>query len=147
MKISSLIEKGLLIKSKSSEQEVSGSLAIAEKFIEKAKGNQKIEFFDVAFSLAYQSMFHSARTLLFKNNLKERSHSAMISAVKEIYKEKVKLKELLQTMDSYRITRHAIQYIGAGCTKEDSLEAIKDAEKLFEEIESFSAGINKNKKT
>ncbi len=143
MKIKALIEKGLLIKNKSSKHEISGSITIAEKFIEKAKGNQKIEYFDVAFSLAYQSIFHSIRALLFKNNLKERSHSAMITAVKEIYKEKNNLTELLQTADSYRITRHAIQYIGAGCTKEDSQEAIKDAEKLIDEIELILYSKNK----
>ncbi|MBU2100042.1 HEPN domain-containing protein [Candidatus Micrarchaeota archaeon] len=148
MKISELVEKGLLIKSKTTEQEITGSITIAERFIQKAKGTHKIEYFDVAFSLAYQSMFHSARALLFKNHLKERSHKALITAIKELYKEKIKLKELLQIMDSYRITRHAIQYTGTGCAKEDSQEAIKDAEKLIEETESilFNENNKRNKK-
>jgi len=136
MKIDYLIEKGLLIKSKATEQEITGSMTISERFLEKAEGNQKIEYFDIAFSLAYQSMFHAARALLFKNDLKERSHKAITTALKEIYQEKTELKELLDTLDSYRITRHAIQYTGAGCAKEDSEEAIKDAEKFIEAVES-----------
>lgn len=137
MKIDELIEKKLLLKSKATEQEITGSLTIAERFIEKAKGNKKIEYFDVAFSLAYQSMFHTARSLLFKNHLKERSHAALIAAIKEIYKNNEKLKEMLDTLNSYRITRHAIQYTGAGCNKEDAEEAIRDAEKFFEIAEEI----------
>ncbi|MFH1256111.1 MAG: HEPN domain-containing protein [Candidatus Diapherotrites archaeon] len=131
MKLDSLIGNGLLLKTKASEEEINGSLGIAERFLEKAKGNMKIGYFDVAFSLAYQSMFHAARALLFKNNLKERSHSAMVSALKEIYAKEEGLLKLLHTLDSYRITRHAIQYTGSGCSKEDAGEAINDAEKFI----------------
>ena len=143
MKIEELLEKKLLIKSNSSTQEIEGSLAIAEKFLERAKGNMKIEYFDVAFTLAYQSMFHSARALLFKNNFKERSHSALVQVLKEIYKSENQLAELLEAMNSYRISRHAVQYSGISCSKEDAVEIIKEAEKL---IETADAIISKEKK-
>jgi len=137
MKINGLKEKGLLIQSKSNTQEIEGSMAIAERFLEKAKGNQKIEFFDIAFSLAYQSMFHVARALLFKNNLKERSHGALITALKELYSREPKVIEILEIMDSYRRIRHGIQYSGTGCLKEDAEEAIKDAEKFIEAADNI----------
>lgn len=132
MNINELIDKNALMKSKSTVQEIEGSLAIAERFLERAEGNFKIEYFDIAFSLAYQSMFHSARALLFKNNLKERSHAALISGVKELYKEEHELQTVLQTMNSYRITRHAVQYSGIGCSAEDAELAIKDAKEFIE---------------
>ena len=137
MKINEFLEKGLLIKSKSTEHEIQGSLAIAEQFLEKAKGTKKIKYYDVAFSLAYQSMFHAARALLFNNNLKERSHVAMISAVREIYSKENAIAELIDTLDSYRMTRHAIQYTGAGCNEDDASEAIRDAEKFLEEADKI----------
>jgi uncharacterized protein (UPF0332 family) len=132
MKTDALVEKGLLLKTKSNAQEIEGSMAIAERFLEKARGNLKIDYFDVAFSLAYQSMFHSARALLFRKNFKERSHSALISALKELYTNEPRITDILETMDGYRMTRHAVQYSGLGCSKEDAQEAIKDAEKFIE---------------
>lgn len=139
MKIEALIEKGLLIKSKSNAQEIEGSMALAERFLEKAKGNSRIEYYDVAFSLAYQSMFHTARALLFRKNLKERSHYALIAALKELYPNELKIMEILETMNGYRITRHGIQYSGIGCSKEDAVEAIKDAEKFIEAADQILA--------
>ncbi|PIU21808.1 MAG: DNA-binding protein [Candidatus Diapherotrites archaeon CG08_land_8_20_14_0_20_34_12] len=132
MKVNELIENRTLIRSKSTIQEIEGSLTIAERFLERAEGNLKIEYFDVAFSLAYQSMFHSARALLFKNNLKERSHAALINGLKELYAGEPELQTILQTMNSYRITRHAVQYSGVGCNTEDAEMAIKDAKEFIE---------------
>lgn len=139
MKIEGLLEKSLLLRSKSNAQEIEGSMAIAERFLEKAKGNSRIEYFDVAFSLAYQSMFHVARALLFRKNLKERSHSALIAALKELYQNEPQITELLETMDGYRMTRHGVQYSGIGCSKEDATEAIKDAEKFIEAADKILA--------
>ncbi len=139
MKVEMLLEKGLLLKSKSNEQEVEGSMAIAERFLQKAKGNQKIEYFDVAFSLAYQSMFHAARALLFKKNFKERSHAALIIALKELYSKELQVMEILEIMDSYRRTRHGIQYSGIGCAKEDAEDAIKETEKFIEAADKILA--------
>lgn len=143
MKLQELIDKKMLIKSHSSEQVIQGSLAIAENFLEKAEGNAKIEYYDVAFSLAYQAMFHAARAILFKKGYKERSHWAVIKALKDICKQEKDLIELLETMDSYRMTRHAVQYSGLGCSKEDADEAIKDADKIIVIAERIISKSNK----
>ena len=139
MNIKEFLEKGLLIKSPSSLEEQEGSLAIAEEFLEKAKGNYGINYFDVAFSLAYQSMFHAARALLFKNNFKERSHGALIAAVKELYAANGALRKLLETMNAYRMTRHAVQYSGLGCSKEDAEDAMQEAKRLLDAVEKILA--------
>ncbi len=139
MKTEELIEKGLLARSKSNAQEIEGSMAIAERFLEKARGNYKIEYFDIAFSLAYQSMFHVARALLFRKNFKERSHSALIAALKELYSDELGIVGILETMNSYRMTRHGVQYSGIGCSKEDAEEAMKEAEKFIEAADKIMA--------
>jgi uncharacterized protein (UPF0332 family) len=82
LNIEELVKKELILKTKTTSNEIEGSLFVAEHFIERAKGNMKIGYSDIAFSLAYQAMFHCARALLFKNNFKERSHHALISALK-----------------------------------------------------------------
>lgn len=137
MKIEEMVAKGLIRKEEIKSEEISGSLGLARRFLERAKGNLNISFWDVAFILAYSSMFHAARALLFKNGYKERSHFALIQVLKEKYKGNYQFQRFLETLDSYRISRHAIQYRGDICSKVDADEAVKDAEgflKLAEKI-------------
>ena len=128
MKLNELVEKGFLKKKKVRREEILNSLKLAKKFLRRAKGNFKINFWDVAFLLAYNSLFHSARALLFKHGYKERSHWAMVLALKNIYRHDERITRFLEIIDSYRISRHAIQYSGEFCSKIDAEEAIKDAE-------------------
>jgi uncharacterized protein (UPF0332 family) len=39
--------------------------------------------------------------------------------------------------DSYRISRHAIQYKGSLCTRIDAEEAIKDAKEFIEKVKQI----------
>jgi len=137
MKIDELIEKALIRKEKVNKEEISGSIELAERFIKWAGGNLKINFWDVAFLLAYNSLFHSARALLFKHEYKERSHWAMILALKEIYNKNEKIQKILDLVDTYRISRHAIQYSGSLCTKLDAEEIIKDAKEFLEIVKQI----------
>lgn len=57
--ISDCFEKGLLRRSRVDTERVAGSLNIAEKFLNEAKGNIKMGYCDAAFLLAYNSMFHT----------------------------------------------------------------------------------------
>jgi len=137
MKIDELIEKKLIRKEKVSKEEIFGSLELAERFLERAEGNFKIGFWDVTFLLAYSAMFHSARILLYKNGYKERSHWAMILVLKDIYKKNEKIQKILDIIDSYRISRHAIQYRGSLCSRVDAEEVMKDAKKFIEIIKEI----------
>jgi len=65
-----------------------------------------MKYFDVAFILAYNSMFHSARALLFSLNVKERSHFAMLEYLKEKFRHNSEIYNFLIVLDSYRITKH-----------------------------------------
>ncbi len=134
MSVDDYFREGLLQKGKVGEEEIKGSLELAERFLERAKGNVEIGYFDVAFILAYNSMFHSARALLFSFGVKERSHLAMIEFLKEKLKENEEIRNFLNVLDSYRISRHAIQYRGDICSKVDALEAIRDAEEFLEMV-------------
>lgn len=137
MKIDELLEKSLIRKEKINKEEILGSIELAERFLERAEGNLKINFWDVAFLLAYNSLFHSARALLFRQGYKERSHWAMILALKEIYSKNEKIQKILDLTDSYRISRHAIQYKGSLCTRIDAEEAIKDAKEFIEKVKQI----------
>jgi len=97
----------------------------------------KIKLWDVAFLMAYNSMFHSARALLFKNNLKERSHQAMITALKELYSAEKELLHFLNAFSSYKVSRHAIQYSGSLCSETDAAEALSDAKEFLKKAEKI----------
>ena len=137
MRIEDYFREGLLKKGEIGKEEIKGSLEIAERFLERAKGNLKIEYFDVSFILAYNSMFHSASALLFSFGVKERSHFAMIEFLKEKLKEEKEVLQFLDILDSYRISRHAVQYHGRFCSKTDAEEAIRDAEEFLKVVKKF----------
>ena len=137
MKIQDYFKEGLLRKVKVDRSEIKGSLDLAKRFLERAKGNMKIGYFDIAFTLAYNSMFHSARVLLFSLGVKERSHFAMINFLKAKFKGSKNIFQFLTILDSYRLSRHAIQYRGELCSELDAEEAIKDAEGFFNVVKDY----------
>ncbi len=130
MSIQHYTEKGLIRKENIKPEEIAGSIDLAKRFLERAKGNMNIKFWDIAFLLAYNSMFHTARALLFRAGYKERSHMAIIDVLKELYKNNPELEKFLDILDSYRISRHAIQYRGSLCSELDAEEAVRDAGKF-----------------
>ena len=80
-------------------------------------------------------MFHSSRALLFHKGYKERSHYCLIALLRREYGKNKELSELLNTLDSYRISRHSIQYYGEACSRTDAEEAIDDAKNLLKTVE------------
>ena len=130
MNLKDCLSKGLIRKDKSAPQRVNKSLEIAERFLSSAKKNIEIEELEMAEIASYNSIFHSARSLLFKKEYTERSHICVILALKELYKSNHELIELLTTFDKIRISRHNIQYGG-------ELIDIEEAEFVYEFAERF----------
>ena len=86
---------------------------------------------------AYNSAFHSARTLLFAKGYKERSHYCLVVAVRNLYRDDVKLLDFLNVFDKLRISRHNVQYGGALVSEEEAEFVLYFAEeflKLVKEI-------------
>ena len=131
--IKDCFDKGLLRKTKKDAEASKGSVKIARSFIEKAEANIKIGLHDVAFLMAYNSMFHSVKAFLFLQGISERSHYCAIKyAVENISDEKIQ--PVLEALDSYRVSRHRIQYDGEGMEKENAKEAVNDAKRLADFI-------------
>ena len=120
MNFKDCLSKGLIRKDKSAPGRVKKSLEIAERFLSSAKKNIEIEELEMAEIAAYNSIFHSARSLLFKKEYIERSHICVILALKELYKSNHELIELLNTFDKIRISRHNIQYGGILIDREEA---------------------------
>lgn len=128
MNVRECFDKGLLIKARVSEETIKSTLDLATHHIERARGNLKIGYFDVTFTLAYQSMLHAARALVFSDGVKGRSHLCVVLYLKEKYRQDPHVTKYLNILDSYRIGRHEVVYRGGYVSKEESIGAIKDAE-------------------
>lgn len=137
MRIEDFFREGMLKKSRIDNKEIEGSIELSKRFLERTKGNLMIKYPDVAFILAYNSMFHCARALLFSEGIKERSHFAMIAYLRERFKGDEKLSYFLNILDSYRIARHCIQYRGDLCSEIDAEEAIKDASEFLKIVQEY----------
>src|SRR3989338_1521599 len=127
MNIDECFRKGMLKRVKPDNNEAENSLDNARPFLERASGNMKQKYFDVAFLMAYNSMFQSCKALLFIKGVKERSHYCMIEFVRN-----EKITSLAKALDSYRLARHAIQYEGESCDEDDAKSIIQDAKDLLE---------------
>lgn len=131
MSLDECFEKGMLKRSQCGNEEIAGSLNLARNFLEKARGNLSLKYFDITLLLAYNSMFHSARALLFKKGMRERSHFCMIAFLKQEFRSDAEVVKSINILDSYRIARHGVQYGGHACSELDANEAIADAEEFL----------------
>ncbi len=85
------------------------SLEMAEHKLGLAEEELVHDLFESAVISAYSSMFHSARSLLFKDGFKERSHYAIYVYVSEKYSNKIERK-YVNELNSLRLARHDLMY-------------------------------------
>ena len=100
MNIEELFEKRLLRKISPDKEKSKKSLEIAKKFLKDAKEmKQKIPSQFVILA-AYSAMFHSARAILYKDGVQEKSHYATYIYLKNKYK-----RELGESLTEFNIAR------------------------------------------
>lgn len=137
MNVRECFEKGLLVKAPVSKDTVKSTVNLAKHCIERASGNFRMEYFDVAFILAYQALLHVARALVFKDAIKERSHVCVVLYLKQKYRQDQRVTKYIDILDSYRVSRHEITYRGGYVSEEEASGAIEDAKdflKIVNEI-------------
>ena len=137
MNFKECLSKGMIRKDKSASGRVKKSLEIAERFLTSAKKNIEIEELEMAEIASYNSIFHSARSLLFKMEYTERSHICVILALKKFYKNNHELIELLNTFDKIRISRHNIQYGGILIDTEEAEFVLNFAKQFFQKTKQI----------
>jgi uncharacterized protein (UPF0332 family) len=128
MTLRECFEQGLLVRSKASRDKASQSIASSRNCLQKARDNLKIDNADVAVVMAYTSMFHAFRALLFADGVNERSHVCMLEYVKSKFPE---LRNLVVEADAYRRFRHTALYgLEVLVSEEDASASIKLAEEI-----------------
>ena len=128
MRYEECFEKGQLRKATVSKDEVVSQLKIAKDCLEKARIIlKKNRMSDVSFLMSYNSMFHSARALLYSKGYKERSHYCMYEFLRHEFRGDAEVKRLVEICQNYREARAHVQYGGSFCSEHTAKEALLDA--------------------
>lgn len=132
MKLNDCYKEGLLRKTKPSKQYAIKSLETSLNYIQNAKDNLEIKNNNLVIFCSYTSMFHSARALLFRDGIKERSHLCIVSYLRETYP---KLRSLSNQLDAYRRNRHNTLYaLDFLISDNEAQQAIEDAKQFNKQI-------------
>ncbi len=109
----------------------------AKRHLENARKTSDAGITDLSIVATYTAMFHTARALLFRDGIKERSHVCVISYLKANYPE---LSQYVRILDYYRRQRHTRLYgIEEVSTQDVFLEGMQDAELFIREVEKLLA--------
>ena len=125
----------LLRKIKPDKEKSKRSLEISNQRLKEAEKAIKLKIFQYAILESYMAMFHSARALLYKDGIQEKSHFAIYIYLKEEYSNKVPL-NILNLLNIHRTERHETLYgLEYNPEKEDANRALEDAKNFVKEIE------------
>lgn len=109
--LSDCFERKLLTNTSPSTGLARKSLKQAELFLTDAEDLIKIGKERMAIIALYNAFFHTARTMLFKDGIKERSHFCIARYLEEKYVHKKLLNaKFLNYLDTLRDARHETQY-------------------------------------
>ena len=127
---------GLLRRTEPSRSKSDQSLLSAREWLSEAKKNLVAQALRSALSSAYLAVFHSARAVLFRDGVREKSHYC-IGLYLQRYVEEGSLEEDWPMLfDRIRSVRHADQYsFMASPTDEEVQAGIDLAERFIERME------------
>lgn len=137
MKIKELFEKRLLRRIPKDLSKSKKSLEIAKKYLEDSKKLIKTKNFSFVILSAYTSMFHSARAILYKDGIQEKSHFAIFIYLKEKYSKEIG-EELLFGFNNAREQRHEGLYgLESNFNHADCEHIISVAEEFYKKIQKI----------
>lgn len=113
------------------------SLEMSRQQLVKANSIFKMHIYDVAVTVGYNALFHSARALLFKDGYKDRSHWGIVEYLRLKYEDKL-TEQVIKKLDTFRLLRHSITYgLESEDNREEAEELLKFAEKFLEAVEKL----------
>src|SRR3989344_3096586 len=124
----------LLRKINPDKEKTKRSLEISDIKLEEARKALNLKIFEYVILGSYMAMFHSARALLYKDGIQEKSHFALFIYLKEKYKEQIPI-NILNLLNIHRTERHEAMYgLEYRPTEEDALTAVEDAKIFVKEV-------------
>jgi uncharacterized protein (UPF0332 family) len=107
--------------------------------LKDAKDSFENDKFKWATIQSYYSMFHSARALLFSSGYREKSHYALLLAVRELFSKELE-RSLIEKFEDGMILRQEADY-GLKFSETGSIDTIDGAEELLARAKEI-LGIN-----
>ena len=139
MRLDDCFKRRLLRKGKPDILKYKKALEMANLKIERAKELLESGFYEESIVSSYTGMFHSARALLFKDGITERSHACIIAYLAKHYEQSLG-QDRINWLDTYRLERHESFY-GLEAVRIDEYEAkdaLNKAEKFLESVRNIS---------
>jgi len=122
---------------KPDKEKTKRSIEVSKQRLNEAEIAFKFKIFKYVILESYMAMFHSARALLYKDGIQEKSHFALFIYLKEKYSNKIPL-HILNLLNIHRLERHESLYgLDYQPSEEDALISIKDAKDFIKEIEKY----------
>ena len=126
------MKKGLLRKIPPSKEKAIQSIRKAKELLEEARYDLEDERYNSATVVGYLALFNSARALLFRDGYRERSHACIARYLENKYKSKIP-QDMIDLLDSYRSSRHHVQYDTSYlATKRESANIIQFTKEFIE---------------
>ncbi len=123
-------EKGLVRKSADAREWAAKELENAGMFLEQSEKVLNAKAYESAEIIAYSSLFHSARALLFSRGYVEKSHYCLLIAIMSLYEGEIR--EIFKEANYIREARHDALYSGMRVAPEKARHAIDIARKAYE---------------
>lgn len=137
-KLDECFNKGLLREDKPNFDLAEKSLKQSEFFLNEATELLELDKKQIAVILLYNSYFHTARSLLFKDGIKERSHYCIARYLEEKYVNKKLINaKFLNGFETVMSLRHNVQY----STEKISID--EDLNELANICEEFTTTVEK----
>ena len=135
MRLDDCFKKRLLRKGKTDMLKSKKALEMANLKVERAKELFESSFYEESIVSSYTGMFHSARALLFKDGITERSHACVIAYLAKHYEQSLG-QDRINWLDTYRLERHESFYgmESLGIDEHEAKDALNKAEKFLESV-------------
>jgi len=124
-----LLEDRKLMKIRPDKKLVLKEMSAAKSDLKDAKESIDRKKFKWATIQGYYSMFHSARAMLFEKGYREKSHYALLVAIRELYSNEME-HSLIREFEHGMYLRQEADY-GLKFSRNGALDVIETAEKLF----------------
>jgi uncharacterized protein (UPF0332 family) len=108
---------------------VAKEMTAAAEDLKDARESFELKKFKWATIQGYYAMFHAARALLFDKGFREKSHHALLVAIRELYAGKIE-RSLIQGFEHGMYLRQEADY-GLKFSESGALDVLDNAEKMF----------------
>jgi len=125
-----LLEERKIVKVRTDRKLVHKEISAARSDLKDAQESARIRKFKWSTIQGYYSMFHSARALLYHKGYREKSHYALLAALRELFLNEIE-RSLLQGFEHGMYLRQEADY-GLKFSESGALDVIENAEKLLE---------------